>query len=243
MKKALDNGFISLIRKYSFIIELKIKNMAKKNKEKSYSEAELVKLFGLTRINDSYTPLMAEWLDCTTELSSDEQALFNIIHQDVLKNIAGWQEEDFKMSFIAFVLHLSYLRNTNAYHTYFEKTISATVEGCFLKTKTDFMVAKGILDLPETPYFHFQEWKPLKNPTGDSMAQLLEAFLIAQEQNKNNNPLYGCEIVGKLWSFVVMEAKTYCISEAFDCTKKDDLWRIIAILRKFKEILETRLLN
>ncbi|TAE13466.1 MAG: hypothetical protein EAZ95_11175, partial [Bacteroidetes bacterium] len=218
--------------------------MAKKqNKERNYSEAELVKMFGLTRINDSYTPLMVEWLDCETTLTTHEQVLFDEIYSNAHKNIAGWQEEDLKMQFIAFVLHLGYLRNTDEYHTYFEKTISATIEGTFLKTKTDFMVAKGILDLPETPYFHFQEWKPLKNPTGDSMAQLLEAFLIAQETNKNGKPLYGCEIIGKQWNFVTMEGKAYCISQSYNCTKRDELLQIIAILRKFKEILETRLLD
>jgi len=218
--------------------------MAKKqNKERNYSEAELINMFGLMRIPDQSTPLMQEWLQATALLTPAEKITFDDILQDAKQNIAGWQEEDLKMQFIAFVLRLGYLRNHLAYHTYFEKTISATVEGHFLKTKTDFMVAKGVLDLPQTPYFHFQEWKPLKNPTGDSMAQLLEAFLIAQETNKNGKPLYGCEVVGKQWNFVTMEAKTYCISKSYDCTDELDLLQIIAILRKFKEILETRLLD
>jgi hypothetical protein len=49
--------------------------------------------------------------------------------------------------------------------------------------------------------------------------------------------------MGKLWNFMVLEEKNYCISESYDCTKQDDLLQIIAILRKFKEILETRLLD
>jgi hypothetical protein len=40
-----------------------------------------------------------------------------------------------------------------------------------------------------------------------------------------------------------MEAKEYCISETFDATKREDLLKIIAILRKFREILETKLLS
>jgi hypothetical protein len=104
------------------------------------------------------------------------------------------------------------------------------------------MLAKGILDVFETPYFHFQEYKPYKNPSGDSMAQLLEAFLIAQESNKNNKPIYGVDIMGANWRFVTMEGKDYCISKAFDSVDKGDLLTIIAVLRKFKHILETRLL-
>lgn len=217
--------------------------MAKKNKEKSYSEAELVKLFGLTRINDSYTPLMAEWLDCTTELSSDEQALFDRIYLRAKRKIDGWNEEELKLKFIALVLELAHFEDSDLYNTYLENTISATIEGHFLKTKTDLMVAKGFLDLPEAPYFHFQEWKKHRDPNGDPVAQLLEALLIGQENNKNGKPLFGCTITGKYWEFFTLESKTYCISEGFDCTKKDNLWRIIAILRKFKEILETRLLD
>ena len=74
------------------------------------------------------------------------------------------------------------------------------------------------------------------------MAQLLEAFLIAQVTNKNSLPLYGVDIVGKQWQFVTMEAKSYCISKTFDAVDEEDLLKIIAILRKFRFILETRLL-
>ena len=75
------------------------------------------------------------------------------------------------------------------------------------------------------------------------MAQLLEAFLIGQVENGKETPLYGCEVIGKQWTFVVMEGKTYCVSEAYDATSRNDLLQIIAVLRKFKEILETRLLS
>ena len=74
------------------------------------------------------------------------------------------------------------------------------------------------------------------------MAQLLEAFLIAQEKNKNGKPMYGIDIMGANWRFVTMEGREYCISKAFDVTDKADLLSIISILRKFRDILETRLI-
>jgi hypothetical protein len=217
--------------------------MAKKIK--NYSEAELIELFGLERnVGNENNTLLLEWTSAKeVDFSIVEKFLFDEILNNAIQHIGGWQEEDLKMKFISFVLRLGHLQDTPLFNTYFEKTIWATVEGNLLKTKTDFMVAKGILDMPQKPYFHFQEWKPHKRPTGDSMAQLLEAFLIAQEVNKNNKPLYGCEVVGKAWNFVVMEHKNYCISKSYDCTDNEDLMQIIAILRKFKEILETRLLD
>jgi hypothetical protein len=75
------------------------------------------------------------------------------------------------------------------------------------------MVAKGILDTPEVPYFHFQEWKRHRDPNGDPVAQLLEALLCAQYINNNGKPLYGCTISGKYWEFFVLTEKTYCISD------------------------------
>ena len=217
--------------------------MAQKSKEQSYSEADLVLLLGLERIVDTTTPVMSDWLNVTSNISDLDKTAAERLRIRAQKHISGWLEEDLKMKFLAPLLELAYLIDGNNYETYFEKTISASIDGHFLKTKTDFMISKGFLDKIQKPYFHFQEWKPQKKPTGDSMAQLLEALLIANEINGNKFPIYGCEVVGKQWSFVVLENKQYCISESFDCTKEYDLLKILNILRKFKEILETKLLK
>lgn len=211
--------------------------------KKNWMEGEIIKSFQLNRIITSQTPLMAEWLDVQLpELNIYEQHLFDEDLNNAKKYIAGWNEEDLKMKFISTILKLGHLRDGDVVLGYFDKTISAVVEGIPLTVKSDFMMAKGILDVFETPYFHFQEYKPHKNPSGDSMAQLLEAFLIAQERNKNGLPMYGVEIMGINWRFVIMEGKDYCISKSFNSIDKTDLLRIIAILRNFKYILETRLL-
>ena len=55
--------------------------------------------------------------------------------------------------------------------------------------------------------------------------------------------MYGCTVTGKIWDFFIMEDRTYCISQSYDCMKPEELLQIIGILRKFKEILETRLLD
>ena len=214
------------------------------NKIKSYKEAELIAAFGLTRlVGNQAHPLMREWLTTSTTLNDAEQYLFDIIWQDAFAKIDGWQEEELKMKFISFVIRLGHLEDSDRYSTYFERAIEATVAGHFLKTKTDFMVATGILDLPQKPYFHFQEWKRHRDPNGDPVGQLLTAFLIAQETNQNARPLYGCTITGKYWEFFLLEHKTYCLSKSYDCTEREDLLHIIAVLRKFTEILETRLLD
>jgi hypothetical protein len=227
--------------------------MAKK--VKSYDEAEIIKMFGLKRlVGNTTTPLMEEWTSATTELNDWETKMFEAITLNLNSQIAGWNEEMLKMNFIAFVIRLGHLIETEAYKTYYESSIEATVQGYFLKVKADMMIATGILENPEVPYFYFQvkskrnpdivgKYKKVKDPKGDVTGQLLEAFLIAKESNKNDKPLYGCTVIGKYWEFMIMEHNTYSMSESYDCTKQDDLLKIIAILRKFKEILETRLLD
>jgi hypothetical protein len=216
--------------------------MAKKIKK--YDEAELIKMFSLNRlVGNTKHPLLEEWVTTTTILKPWEEELFSVIFQNLAEKISGWNEEMLKMNFVSPVLILGYLQETKQYKPYYENTIEATVGQYFLKVKSDMMIAKGILERAETPYFYFQEYKKVKDPKGDVTAQLLEAFLISQELNKNNKPLYGCTVIGKSWEFIIMEKNTYCISQSYDCTKKDELLQIIAILRKFKEILETRLLD
>ena len=211
---------------------------------KTWREAEMIKAFKLTRTVGRPTPIMKEWLDVQPpELSIGEQYVFDKTFLKGQQNVSGWNEEDLKIKFIGPVLELGHLNDEGGLVGYFDKTISATVDGIHLVVKSDFMLAKGLLDVFETPYFHFQEYKPYKNPTGDSMAQLLEAFLIAQEMNKNGKPIYGVDIIGKSWQFVIMEGREYCISETYDSVNKIDLLAIISILRKFRHILETRLMD
>ena len=211
---------------------------------RSWREAELINKFNLTRIVTYQTPLMQEWLDVLPpELNVGEQYSFDKTFSKIEQNLTGWNEEDLKMKFISHVLELGHVDDDEIAIGFFDKIISATVDGIRLSVKSDFMLAKGILDVFRTPYFHFQEYKPYKNPSGDSMAQLLEAFLIAQEMNKNGNPMYGIDIMGANWRFVTMEGRTYCISKAFDVTDKEDLLAIISMLRKFRHILETRLIK
>jgi hypothetical protein len=212
--------------------------------KKNWKEAELVLTFKLTPIRSRQTPLMQEWLSASLPtFDAGEQINFDKCLHRAIENINGWSEEDLKMKFIAPIIDLGLLIEGNGITTCFDKTISATVEGIKLIITSDFMVASGYMNVIQQPYFHFQEYKPVLNPTGEPMAQLLEAFLIAQTKNEKPLPLYGVEVVGENWKFVIMEGTAYCISRAYNCLIREDLRQIIAILRKFREILETRLMK
>jgi hypothetical protein len=209
---------------------------------KNWQEGELIKTFRLKKIKEQPSLLIQEWLDVPEPiLNIPEQYIFDHVLKKAIKNIEGWSEEDLKMKFISPILDLGYMTQDDKAISYFDKTISGVVEGIKLTVKSDFMLAEGIMNIHGEPYFHFQEYKPNKNPKGDSMAQLIEAFLIGQTKNTRPIPLYGVEIVGAIWRFLIMDGKEYCVSKAFECTQKDDLLKIIAVLRKFRDILERHL--
>jgi len=218
--------------------------MAKK-KVKIWTEDELILTFGL--IKESYqNKLLNAWLDVPlAQLDEHESLIFEELWELSVEGADSWNEETLKMRFISPFLHffVRFYDKQKRYTGFFDKEIFATVEGIYLQTETDFMLAKGLGDIAQTPYFHFQEYKRSKKSPPEPMAQLIEAFLIAQEKNKNGKPLYGLVISGRTWQFVVMEGKKYGVSYTFDATKKEDLLKIIAILRKFKVILETTLLE
>jgi hypothetical protein len=213
----------------------------RRNKPRKYSEGEIAIAFNLLKL-DELSSTLHTWLNTHTTLDIFEEYLFKKILKDAKINIVSWNEEELKMYFISYIIDLSNLRSSKNIRSFFERTIDAEVEGIYLKTKTDFMIAKGLLDVIQNPYFHFQEYKKDKDPNGDPLGQLLEAFLIAQAINKNDKPMYGAYIIGRLWYFVTMEGKEYCVSKAFDSTEEVSLMQIIAVLRHFKIILETKLM-
>jgi hypothetical protein len=218
--------------------------MAKKSKKSAWQEDELIETFKLICITKTYTPLMQEWLNVTEPvLNVAEQYSFDKLCSKTIQQIQIWDEEDLKMKFIRPVLELGHLIDDEIVMSYFDRNLSGIVDTIRLNVNSDLMLSKGILDFIKTPYFHFQKYNPYKNPSTDSITQLLVAFLIAQAKNKNGKPMYGVDIIGANWRFVTMEDRTYCISKAYDSTDKEHLLCIISILRKFRWILETRLMD
>ena len=109
--------------------------------------------------------------------------------------------------------------------------------------KTDMMLAKGIGELIEAPYFFLHEYKREKKYSGDPIGQMLGGMLIAQAQNNNGKPIYGCYVQGRFWFFSILEDKQYVISKAFDASEKEEALQIVFILRQLKQIILERLMD
>ena len=66
------------------------------------------------------------------------------------------------MKFISPILALGHILEGNSFTSFFDKDMKEEVEGHKLALKADFVIAKGMLDFMQNPYFHFQEYKPQK---------------------------------------------------------------------------------
>jgi hypothetical protein len=210
--------------------------MENPKKQEKWSEPLLIKTFGLKKFYETY-PLLDAWLNAKEQFSETEIEFMNNLRRRLIVNVNTWNEEELKMNFIALLLNILVDYESDKYNTYFEKEISATSDGHFMKTRTDFMIAKGILNMVENPYFCFHEYKATKKNPEDPITQVLLGMLIAQETNKNGKPLYGVYNIGREWFFMVLENKNYAVSKSFDSTQMTELQEIVTILRKFKVIL------
>lgn len=197
----------------------------------------MIRTFGLTRIADRVTPAMQAWLSSTTTFTEIDTYQIGHILSNAINYLPGWNEEDLKMRYLSFILDLGQITAGEGFTSMFEKTLAATVQGIPLKVKSDFTVATGIMNLLEIPYFHLQEYKPQTNPSGEAMAQLLQAMLIVQTMNNNGKPVYGAEIIGQYWKFILLDGKEYCLSRAYDSLDRADLEQIIAILRGMRVLI------
>ncbi|TAG87148.1 MAG: hypothetical protein EAZ20_11195, partial [Bacteroidetes bacterium] len=69
--------------------------------------------------------------------------------------------------------------------------------------------------------------------------QLLIAMLAAQSKNNGLNlPIYGMYNIGQNFFFVILEQEKYTISKQFDATDKQDLEKIISMLKFVKNHIE-----
>ena len=213
--------------------------MAKATSESiNWIEGLIVKTFGLKNILDGF-PLLDAWLMVENDLDTKTIEELEKRRLILRKRVNGWNEETLKMKFIAFILDMVGY-DTDELEGVFDAELKGVVEGQKLSVIADYALCSYTFDLKEQPYFYFHEYKPRKK-SKDPFAQLLLAMLIAQEKNEVQRPLYGCAVVGEYWYFMVLDNKTYSISNGYIAANADGLQNILLILRKFKHILHTEL--
>ena len=184
-------------------------------------------------------PLLEDWLKSTTTLDTYQTTLAEFIRTQLLDNADFWNEDELKLQFIAPLLLLVDYKIKDC-KVFSQRPLSATIKGIEIGGRVDFVLAKG-KQKPTKPYFFIHEYKQeTKKGSSDPKGQLLSEMLVAQVKNEDKNPVYGCYVLGRSWFFVVLNHNEYAVSNAYNASD-EDIYVIIAILRKVKEYIQAML--
>ncbi len=184
---------------------------------------------------------LLEWEQATGTISPNYQEVLEEARQDLIINQNEWNEEELKMNFISVVFRASHVEVPHKIKLFYERPLSGILQGYEFSIICDCMIATPTLGgRPKFPYFFLQEFKKSKGDRIDAEAQALIAMLLAQEENKDNKPIYGAWLIGESWTFTVLNGKEYCVSKQYLATNPDDLTKIVYMLQYLKTLILNR---
>ncbi len=181
-----------------------------------------------------------QWLNETATLTPAEENMLDELRDKLQDHVWDWNEWELKGKFI-FPLLLAVNFDEEQYQSFIEREISVEINNETLSGIVDFLVASG-KRYPKQPYFFIHEFKKEHESSGDPLGQLLIAMVAAQKLNDDNQPIYGCYVMGRLWFFVILEGLDYSTSLAFDATK-NDIREIFGILKNTKGMILKHLIH
>jgi len=199
---------------------------------KEWTLAELDDTFALEQIRTA--PPLEQWLNGDADLSDFERQALIVFQEQLRLNVHDWNEHELAYNFIGPLIALARY-TTKTFNFFAERMVSGTVDDIEIGGRPDGMIASGFRE-PKIPYFCFHKYKKETDPEGDPAAQTLAAMLVAQELNSRNAPVYGCHVKGSMWYFMLLENRSYCISEPYVATR-DDIFDIFRILKVLKRII------
>jgi hypothetical protein len=153
------------------------------------------------------------------------------------KYIESWSTDEHKFMFISpFFSLVDFV--SEKYKVFMQRPLSIKYDNNTKITKglVEFMLAKGI-QIPRQPHFFLHEYKPEKRRDNDPLGQLLIAMVAAQKLNQDDKPIYGIYVNGRNWFIVILDDKTYSVSNPFVATD-EDIYDLFAVLLYIKEIME-----
>jgi hypothetical protein len=204
-------------------------------------EYDLVELMTTFNILDSSScNHLTDWLSAKYELDTFENKLLDDLYADIEVSGEYMNEEELKARMVGLIFYASKLDVPNKIRVFYERPLSAKIDNHSLHVIADCMVATPFKSSPKVPYFFLQEYKKAKGEKRDPEAQMLSAMLIAQEKNNDGKPIYGGYMIGTGFHFSTLVGKNYCVSKRLEATEKSNLFQIVYILRKLKELILNR---
>jgi hypothetical protein len=199
----------------------------------SWETQDLEITFGLKQIWES--EMLTEWLNAQTKFEDFEKKYIEKLRTRILHFVDFWNEDELKMQAISRILDFADY-SSDEYSIFSQRPLSAVINDIELSGRVDFMLAKG-RQKPISPYFFIHEYKQERKGNADPKGQLLAELLAAQAANENKFPLYGCYVVGRNWFFMILDGEKYAVSNALN-SSDEDIYQIIAILKKMKTYIE-----
>jgi hypothetical protein len=199
-----------------------------------YEEVE--NTFGMKRVFE--LPALTDWLNSSkNDIDETLKHFLMVIQKRLIVNADAWNEDEFKMFFIAPLLSQMPME-IDDFKPFTQRTISAKFPELDLEVsgKVEFVIARG-KQRPKQLYFFLHEYKQERRRENDPLGQLLISMVAARQNNEKKTPLFGCFVVGRDWFFVVLEEQTYSVSLACDATKNHELYQIVATLSAMPEII------
>lgn len=216
---------------------MKTKDQSTNKSFSAWTQTEVEKQFNLTL--QFHSPILEEWLQADEPINDFEQQTLIRLKEKAFIYVRGWNEVELTNKLISVIFNLIDFDQVT-YSLFLERSILGKVNDIPIHGKVDMMIATG-RDEPESPYFFLQEFKKEKSNSGDPVAQLLLAMLLAQQENKSDMPLYGSYVNGRYWFFAVLEGNTYTLSNSYTATHQDDLEQIVRILKRLKGKIEEQI--
>ncbi len=197
--------------------------------------------FGTIQMNNSNA--LTHWLSYKYEQNEHEQK--NLLHFQSKLLLGGdeWNEVELENKFISPIFMFADFDN-DKFAYFLEREMKADIGDYELVGRVDGMIATGFRN-PKKPFFCLSEYKKQTDPGGDPKGQCLIAMMAAQAKNENDNPIYGCYVIGKFWRFILLEGKNYSLSKFYKADDEDifDIFRILKGLKANIEALVNRMEN
>ncbi len=215
--------------------------MVIKVKNKSFEQwlyEDVERAFGLTRLRKHPRLEYFKTLPFPEKAYANKMHIVDALCLDLLDNVDSWNEDELKFMFISPIIVMVEFKSEH-YKVFTQRPMSVNYENDTKTTsgKVEFMLATG-KQTPRKPFFFLHEYKQENRRDNDPLGQLLIAMVAAQVQNEDEKPLLGCYVSGRNWFFVVLDAKKYAVSPAYDATDEVKIKQILAILSYFKEQAE-----
>ncbi len=221
----------------NFLFTFTEKFIMKKKKIISFSRityAQLSKIVKLKPVDDEEK--FNDWFNFQYSVSDEEIRFLKDLISENKFYISSFTEDELKANFITPLMRRISFK-TGKSRDWYQRPLSATINGEKIGGLVDFAVAKGEKE-PESPYFFIQEFKRSKHASLPE-EQLLAAMLVAMELNKTTL-MRGAYIISQNWTFVILEkvenVYQYYLSECFDSMTLRELKQIFINLQAVKLI-------